>query len=76
MIRNTAVVSVSLPQEFLLMLNQLAKQAAKTRSDIVRELLLGYYQNQCWNQLFSWGRQSKEKFKIQSEADILRLIND
>ena len=76
MIRNTAVISVSLPQEFLLILNSLAKKAAKTRSDIIRELLLDYYQDQSWGQIFDWGRRTKEKFNIKSEADIVKLIND
>jgi metal-responsive CopG/Arc/MetJ family transcriptional regulator len=76
MIRNTAVISISLPQEFLLILNQLAKKAAKTRSDIIKELLLGYYQDQSWEQIFDWGRTTKEKFNIRSEEDIVKLIND
>lgn len=76
MIRNTAVVSISLPQEFLLILDSLAKRAAKTRSDIIRELLLGYYQDKSWEQIFSWGRQTKEKFRLTSEVDILKLIDD
>lgn len=76
MIRNTAVISISLPQEFLLILNRLAKKAAKTRSDIIRELLLDYYQDQSWEQIFDWGRTTKEKFNIKSETDIIKLIND
>lgn len=76
MIRNTAVISISLPQEFLLILNRLAKKAAKTRSDIIRELLLDYYQDQSWDQIFDWGRTTKEKFNIKSETDIVKLIND
>lgn len=76
MIRNTAVVSISLPQEFLLILDGLARKSAKTRSDIIRELLLGYYQDQSWEQIFDWGRKTREKFKLTSEADILKLIDD
>lgn len=76
MIRNTAVISISLPQEFLLILNRLAKKAAKTRSDIIRELLLDYYQDQSWEQIFDWGRTTKEKFNIRGEEDIVKLIND
>jgi len=76
MIRNTAVISVSLPQEFLLILNQLTKKMAKTRSGVIKDLLLDYYQDQSWEQIFDWGRKTKEKFNIKSEADIVKLIND
>jgi len=76
MIRNTAVISVSLPQEFLLILNQLTKKMAKTRSGVIKDLLLDYYQDQSWEQIFDWGRTTKEKFNIRSEEDIVKLIND
>lgn len=76
MIRNTAVISVSLPQEFLLILNQLTKKMAKTRSGVIKDLLLDYYQDQSWAQIFDWGRTTKEKFNIRGEEDILKLIND
>jgi len=76
MIRNTAVISVSLPQEFLLILNQLTKKMAKTRSGVIKDLLLDYYQDQSWEQIFDWGRKTKEKFNIRSEEDIIKLIND
>ncbi|MCG2691219.1 ribbon-helix-helix protein, CopG family [Microgenomates group bacterium] len=76
MIRNTAVISISLPQEFLLILNQLTKKMAKTRSEVIKDLLLDYYQDQSWEQIFDWGRTTKEKFNIRSEEDIVKLIND
>ncbi|MEK7513457.1 MAG: ribbon-helix-helix protein, CopG family [Patescibacteria group bacterium] len=75
-IRNTAVISISLPQEFLLILNQLTKKKAKTRSEVIKDMLLSYYQDQSWEQLFDWGRKTKEKFNIKSEEDIVKLIND
>lgn len=76
MLRNTAVISVSLPQKFLSILNQLTKKKAKTRSEVIKDLLLGYYQDQSWEQIFDWGRITKEKFNINSEEDIVKLIND
>jgi len=76
MLRNTAVISVSLPQKFLSILNQLTKKMAKTRSEVIKDLLLGYYQDQSWEQIFDWGRTTKEEFNIKSEEDIVKLIND
>lgn len=76
MLRRTAVISISLPQKFLSILNQLTKKKAKTRSEVIKDLLLGYYQDQSWEQIFDWGRIAKEKFNINSEEDIVKLIND
>ncbi len=74
--RNTAVISISLPPEILSILERLSKKTAKTRSEIIKELLVTYYQDESWEQIFAWGRKTKEKFDIKSEEDIVRLIND
>lgn len=76
MLRNTKVISISLPPEILSLLEQLSRNTSKTRSEIVKDLLVSYYQNKSWEQIFNWGRQTKEKFKIKSEEDILKIIND
>lgn len=74
--RNTAVISISLPPEILSILEKLSKKTAKTRSEIIKELLVTYYQDESWEQIFDWGRKTKEKFDIKSEEDIVKLIND
>lgn len=74
--RNTAVISISLPPEILAILEKITKKTAKTRSDVVKELLMTYYNDQSWEQIFTWGRKTKEKFDIKSEEDIVKLIND
>jgi metal-responsive CopG/Arc/MetJ family transcriptional regulator len=76
MFRNTAVISISLPPEVLTILEQLAQKTAKTRSEVIRELLVSHYRDRFWEQIFRWGRQTKEKFNIKSEEDILKIIND
>lgn len=76
MLRNTAVVSISLPAETFAILEQLKRKTSKTRSEVIRDLLVSYYQGKSWEQIFDWGRQTKEKFKIKSEEDILKMIND
>lgn len=74
--RNTAVVSVSLPPEVFAILNQLAKAKVKTKSEVIKDLLLSCRQNESWEKIFAWGRQTKEKYRIASEEDILKIIND
>lgn len=74
--RNTAVVSISLSPEILSILEKVTKKTAKTRSEVIKELLVTYYQDQSWEQIFAWGRKTKEKFDIKSEEDIVKIIND
>lgn len=74
--RNTAVISISLPPEILSILERLSKKTAKTRSEIIKDLLVTYYQDESWDQIFAWGRKTKEKFDIRSEEDIIKIIND
>ena len=76
MLRNSTVISISLPPEDLETLQRLAAQMAKTRSEVIRELLASYSQKKSWEQIFTWGRQTKENFNIRSEEDILKIIND
>lgn len=74
--RNTAVISISLPPEILARLEQLTRETAKTRSEVVKDLIVSYSQDKSWEKIFVWGRKTKEKFNIKSEEDILKIIND
>lgn len=76
MLRNTTVVSISLPPDILMILERLSRQASKTRSEVIKDLLSSYSQAKSWEQIFNWGRKTKEKFNIRSEEDILKVIND
>lgn len=76
MLRKSAVISISLPPEDLTTLQRLTTETSKTRSEIIRELLAAYSQKRAWEQIFAWGRETKEKFNIRSEEDILKIIND
>ena len=76
MTRNTAVVSISLHKDEYLLLEKLSKDRAKNRSEMIRELIVAYKENRTWDEIFTWGRKTKEKFSIQSEEDIMKLIHD
>lgn len=76
MLRNTTVISISLPPEVLTKLEKIIKETSKTRSEVIKDLLVSYYQDKSWEDIFAWGRNAKEKFNIKSEEDIVRLIND
>ncbi len=76
MLRNTAVISISLPPEVLAILEKITRKTSKTRSEVVKELLVSYYQDKSWEQIFTWGRKTKEKYNIKREEDIIKIIND
>ena len=76
MLRNTSVISISLPVKIMALLEQVTRQTAKTRSEVIKDLLITYYQDKSWQQIFAWGKNTKEKFNIKSEKDILKVIND
>ena len=73
---NRQVVSISLPEKSLLVLEKICRQQDKTRSEVIREFIRRYSQQQQWQEIFSWGEKTAGKFDIRSEKDILRLIND
>ena len=76
MLRNTSVISISLPVKIMALLEQVTRQTTKTRSEVIKDLLITYYQDKSWQQIFAWGKNTKEKFNITSEKDILKVIND
>jgi len=76
MLRKSAVISISLSPDVLTRLENLATKTSKTRSEVVKDLIVSYYQDKSWEQIFAWGRETKEKFNIDSEEDILKIIND
>lgn len=70
------IVSLSLSPKTFLLLTKISKKEEKTRSEVVKDLIRRYFLEKRWQEIFQWGGQTAKKFKIKSEADILRLIND
>lgn len=76
MLRRTSVISISLPPEILAILEKLTQKTSKTRSEVIKDLLVRYYQDVSWEEIFAWGKKTRERFNIKSEEDILKIIND
>jgi len=76
MLRTSKVISISLPPEIFTRLETIRKQTSKTRSQVIKDLIRKYEIDQAWNQLYSWGEKTAEKFNISTEKDILKIIND
>lgn len=76
--RNTAVVSISLPQKVLAELNSWAELERKTKTEIVKEAL-SWYRN--WklkkdiNELRDLGKKTRKKFNFQTEEDLYQYIH-
>jgi len=70
------VISLSLPEKYLRKLEKLTEQESKSRSQLIRELLDRYEEDEEWKDIFKWGEETRIKFNIKSEEDILRIIND
>lgn len=70
------VVSISLPKKSLVILNKICQTEEKTRSEVIRGLIRKYLLEKEWQKIFAWGSKTAKKFKIKSEKDILRIIND
>ncbi len=76
MLRTSKVISISLPPEIFTRLETIRKQTSKTRSQVIKDLIRKYEIDQAWNQLYSLGQKTAEKFNISTEKDILKIIND
>jgi len=70
------VVSVSLSPKTLYLLNLICQREEKSRSQVIRELIRRYFAEKRWQKIFFWGEETARKFKIKSEEDVLKLIND
>ena len=70
------IVSISLSKKSFYLLNQICKKEEKSRSEVVKNLIRSYVLKKEWNLIFDLGKKTKKKFKIKTEADILKMIND
>lgn len=78
MARNTAIVSISLPQEMLIDLIKWAKLERKTKTELVREALQWYKR---WRlkreitELRKTGEKIRKEFNLKTEDDLYKFIH-
>ncbi|OGM21369.1 hypothetical protein A2955_04340 [Candidatus Woesebacteria bacterium RIFCSPLOWO2_01_FULL_37_19] len=70
------VVSLSLPEKYFNKLEKFTEEESKSRSQLIRELLDRYEADEVWEEIFKWGAETRRKFNIKNEKDVLRIIND
>ena len=54
--RTTQVISISVPPEMTGQIDRLAKDESRTRSELLREALRRYLEEQTWRKIFNYGR--------------------
>lgn len=76
--RNTAVVSISLPQDILAQLNQWAKLERKSKTELVKEALRWYRRwkfKREWALLRKEGEEIRKQFGLKTEQDLYDYIH-
>lgn len=75
--RNTRVVSISLPAEMLEAAAKMARQENRTMSELVREALRVYQrERQAWQGIFAHGQANARRLGIKDEQDVVRMIRE
>ena len=60
--RTTKVISLSLPPEMAEKIKELIKKEGRTRSELIREALRRYVEEQEWKEIYRYGEmKAKEK---------------
>lgn len=73
--RTTKILSLSLPPELLKEAEEIAKKEGRTKSELLREALRRYIQEQKWRELQEYGVQKAKRLGIR-ESDVERLITE
>jgi CopG family transcriptional regulator/antitoxin EndoAI len=73
--RTTKRITVSLPPDLLRDTQRVAKEEARTRSDLIREALQQYLASRRWRRLRQWGGEAAERLGLRTEADLQRLLD-
>ena len=75
--RNSRVITISLPPKLLERMLKTAKAKGMTRSELVREALRRYeLEEQEWQTLFDYGQRKAQAASIRTEEDVERLIDE
>ena len=70
-------IILSLPSRMIRELDEMAKKAQTTRSQVLSAALEQYLKsNKVWEQIFRWGEECAKEFGIKNEEDVDRLIHE
>lgn len=74
--RTTTPITISLPIDLLQETQRVAREEARTRSDLIRDALRQYLASRRWQRLRQWGAETAERLGIKTEADLQRLLDE
>lgn len=73
--RTTKPITVSLPEDLLRETQRVAREEARTRSELIRGALRQYLASRRWQRLRQWGAETAERLGLKTEADLQRLLD-
>lgn len=73
--RTTKPITVSLPADLLRETQRVAREEARTRSELIRDALRQYLASRRWQRLRQWGAETAERLGLKTEADLQRLLD-
>ncbi len=74
--RTTTPITISLPSDLLQETQRVAREEARTRSDLIRDALRQYLASRRWQRLRQWGAETAERLGMKTEADLQRLLDE
>lgn len=75
--RKTDILTLSLPPKLSKIIEKVTKEENLTRSELIREALRFYFrERERWQQIKKWGKATAKKFKINSEEEIEKIIDE
>ncbi len=74
--RTTKPITVSLPTDLLRETQRVAREEARTRSELIRNTLMQYLASRRWQRLRQWGDETAERLGLKTEADLQRLLDE
>ncbi len=75
-VRNTEVISVSLPKNVAQKLERSRKLTGQSRSAYLTSLIENIVEDQRWQRIYRKGEETARTFKITSEEDIDRILHE
>ncbi|HLC43270.1 MAG TPA: ribbon-helix-helix protein, CopG family [Methylomirabilota bacterium] len=73
--RSTKPITISLPTDLLREAQRVAKEEARTRSEVIRDALQQYLASRRWQHLRQWGTETAKRLGLKNEADLQRLLD-
>ena len=75
-VRNTQVISISLPRETADKLERERKMRGQSRSAFIASMVEQIAEEKRWERIYARGARTAKKFKITSEDDIDRILHE